>query len=764
MFKRPDPYLAIAPWTVSEKGFSDSKSRRSESIFSQGNEYMGVRGFFEEGYSGDSLLGCYYNGSFESMKIEHPYVCKGMATQGRFMVAAPNWLYTQISVDGVTLDIHKSSIKNFSRTLDMRNGILTRSFTWNISKTKSVDIVFERFVSMDNKHLGCQRVRFTSVNFTGSVAITCGVDFDVVHEFSDGRYWTMQNKEIKGLSVGAMGITTGSKQRVTSLVNIVAPEAKSISALKSDTLAACSFSLPLKAGVEIGYDRQCMNTVTFDEKIPQASVWNACVKSATPVFAKSYDAHSAKHCKAWEELWKTSTVTIDGDEGAQQGLRFCIFQLLQTYHGADTHTNVGAKGLTGEVYWGSAFWDIETYCLPFYALTCPPAAHNLIGFRHRTLPQAKAGALERGCEGARYPMVTIDGNESCGPWQYGELEIHVSAAVAFAAWHYYMITKDEKFIQTIGLELLIEISRYFASRGLWNKNDGSFGFYGVMGPDEFHMMVHNNHYTNTIVKNIFEFTCSTVPTLAKKDKTAFTALAKKTKISDTELATWKNMAKKMRSKQDPKTGLIEQFDGFFDLPHIEVAKIPLDQIPIQSHWVYTRIFERDMIKQPDVLMLQFLYGTQYTAAQKKVNFDFYEPRCAHESSLSPSIHSIIACEIGYEKMAYDYLQYSMRLDLDDFNRNTREGLHVTSMGAAWMNVTYGYAGMKTDGDLLVLSPTLPQAWNGYSFRIIYRGSLLEIAVNKEGIQLNLIEGSSLTIKLYGKSAKIGKSGFAASLQ
>ena len=410
--------------------------------------------------------------------------------------------------------------------------------------------------------------------------------------------------------------------------------------------------------------------------------------------------------------------------------------------GEDGSLNVGAKGLTGEKYSGWTFWDSETYCLPFYMFNNPEAAKNLIMYRYNTLKQAKERAIEQDCKGACYPMVTIDGTESCGVWQHGNLEIHVTAAIAYAVWHYVLNTGDKDFLYHYGAELLIETSRYFASRGAFSPKTGEFGLYGVMGPDEFHMMVHNNTYTNFIVKKMFEYTLETLAEM--KQKGLNTAL-----VSDNELAEWNEKAQKMRISYDEKTKLFEQHDGYFDLPEIDVAAIPADKVPIYKYFAYDSIFRGNMLKQPDVVLMQFFFSKDFTLEQKKANFEFYEKRCSHESSLSPAIHSIIAAEIGKEDMAYEYAKYGSRLDLDDYNRNVHQGLHITSMSAAWMNIVYGFGGMRTDSELVSFAPSIPSEWNSYKFKILLHGKILNVLVTKEKATFSLSEGE-VEIVIYGK--------------
>jgi maltose phosphorylase len=463
------------------------------------------------------------------------------------------------------------------------------------------------------------------------------------------------------------------------------------------------------------------------------------LQTSTSTYGKIYK----NNVEYWKHFWDKSDITIDGDEETQQGIRFCIFQMQQTYRGAVDGANIGAKGLTGEAYNGNAFWDTETYCLPFYLFNNPAAAKSLLDFRYKTLPQALARAKELDCAGACYPIATIDGTESCTLWQHASLQFQPTTAVAYAIAHYIHVTGDTAFLKTEGAEMLIEICRFLASRGQWSPN-GKFGYYAVMGPDEFQMMVNNNAYTNYMAKRTFEFTLQALDGINLK----------KVGCSHAELESWRNMAENMFIPYDTTTGLYEQHEGFFTLPHIDVDAIPIEDFPLYHHWSYDRIYRNDMIKQPDVLMFIFLYNQAFSLEEKRANYDYYEPRCIHESSLSPSVHSILASELGRHQEAFDFFRFATRIDLDNYNRNTGEGIHTTSIAAAWMNIVYGFGGMRSDGELLSFSPSIPVHWNGYSFSVCYRGSRIRVNVSQAEAELRVVNGLPVRIKLHGQEIEL----------
>ncbi|MBP1755392.1 MAG: glycoside hydrolase [Firmicutes bacterium] len=429
----------------------------------------------------------------------------------------------------------------------------------------------------------------------------------------------------------------------------------------------------------------------------------------------------------------------------------------QTYRGSDPTLNIGAKGLSGEGYGGKAFWDTEAYCLQFYIFNNPEAAKNLLCYRYNLLPEARERAKELDCEGACYPISTIDGIETCGAWQHSSLQIHVSGAIAYGIFNYNRICKDKEFIYSKGIEMLLEISRFYKSRVQQHPITGKYGYYGVMGVDEFHMMVNNNCFTNYLAKKAMEFTLEVVKEMKTAAEDKLNDILNKLELSQEEMEEIRDISENMYLPKN-EDGLYEQHEGFFVLPHIELDSIPVTDFPLYHNWSYDRIYRTDMIKQPDVLMMQFMYSSDFTKEIKAVNYDYYEPRCIHESSLSPSVHSIIASEIGRNKEAYEFFQFATRLDLDNYNRNTDEGLHTTSIAAAWMNIVYGFGGLRSDSEIISFSPSIPEKWDTYQFSLIYHDALLQIKVSKDKASFVVQDGTSVNVIIYDKEYTVDGNG------
>ncbi|HEX2945179.1 MAG TPA: glycosyl hydrolase family 65 protein [Clostridia bacterium] len=755
MGKLADKYLKTDPWEVAEEGFRPEYGRVSESIFSLANEYMGVRGYFEEGYGGDRLVGCYLNGVFERGRAEQAGNYKGLVFNTCYMVNTVDWLYTRIMTDGETLDLAESNISGFVRRLDMKNGVLTRELIWDTASGKSLKIIFTRFLSMTHPKLGCQRIVFEPLNFSGKVHIRSAMDFSPVHESCGKSMWLCQRKGIKNGIASILSKTAGSGQKLFSACSIQSVPARNLHFFEKGPMAGFDFDLNLVKGRQTGFEKMA---VIHAEKNPftnNKDVWKEGMETAGKYCTMPYDKVYEEQAGYWSEAWESSDITLEGDPENQQGIRYCIFQLHQTYHGEDPGLNIGAKGLTGEAYNGNAFWDTETYCLPFYLFNNPKAARNLLEYRYRTLPGAIARARELDCDGAFYPIATLDGSETCALWQHASLQLQASTAVAYGIWHYEKLYGDKEFLYGKGIEMLVEICRMLATRGQWGQRTGKYGFYSVMGPDEFEMMVNNNCYTNIMGKKTFEYALEVLEELSANAPERYTDTALRLSLSPREKTAWRKMAQKMYIPIDQATGIYEQHDGFFDLPHIDVNDIPITDFPLYHNWSYDRIYRNDMIKQPDVLMFMFLYNLEFTKEAKRANYEYYEPRCIHESSLSPSIHSIFASELGKHEEAFEFFKFATRMDLDNYNRNTREGLHTTSIAAAWMNIVYGFGGMRSDGSILQLNPTLPSRWKSYSFRILYHGVVIELKIERDRVAVRALNNTTVTVSIYGAERNIG---------
>ncbi len=764
MAKVADEYFKVDPWKVVEEGFDPARNAVSESIFSLGNEYMGIRGYFEEGSTcEEQLLGSYFNGVYENAREETPAAYKSVVKRSHFMVNAVDWIYARISIDGEKLDMNTAKLSGFVRTLDFKTGILTREFTVTTSAGKNVKFVFERFLNMEESAEGYQKITAEAVDCDAEIAITFGLDFNIVHG-KKHCFWDEAKKGVEGAVYGIIGKTLTTDQRVFSGYTLKIDADASVVTNEADKFIGCDVTAKLAAGKAVTFTKSVMNIVEKDSSVSDADLWTKGVAATKAQAEDGYAKALATNDEFWSSVWENFDVEIEGEntEKDQQGVRFCIFQLQQTYHGQDPRNNIGAKGLTGEAYSGHAFWDTETCCLPVYLFSNPKAAKNLLEFRYSTLPNAMERAHDLDCKGACYPIATLNGNEACSLWQHASTQFQPSTGVAFGIWHYEKVTDDKEFLYGHGAEMLVQICRFLASRGQFAQKSGRFGYYGVMGPDEFQVMVNHNCYTNLMAKLTFEYTLEVLKEMKADAEDKYNELKDKVGCFCDDMELWQTCIDKMYIPYDEETKIFEQHEGFFDLPHIDIHSIPVTDFPLYSHWAYDRIYRNDMIKQPDVLQFIFMHSSMFTMEQKKANYEFYEPKTIHESSLSPSIHSILAAELDKHEEALNFFGFATRMDLDNYNRNTCEGLHTTSIAAAWVNIVYGFGGMRSDADKLTFNPSIPKTWKKYSFRLVYKGAILLVSVGDE-VEFKVTNGKTLDLCVYGQDVTVDGNGVKVAL-
>jgi len=737
MGKISKEYLKIDEWKIIEEGFHKDRDLVSESLFSLGNEYCGVRGFFDEDYSGNKLIGTYYNGIYE-YGSEIPTAYKGIAKRTHFTINSTNWLKCSFEVDGEILDLNKSKFDSFYRELDFRNGLYKRWFIWKVNGYE-IHFLFERIISMTKCHEAASRITI-SANKRVKIRAKFYLDGTILH-WRDKRYY-IPKYAFNDEGVYTLQLETlSTKQTITTSMKLLGLDNEKYE--YNDGLITVSSTLNIEKK-ETQITRLVVNIANKnfeDFKLTRKT----SLLELKDLIHSGFEGIFKANTKYFDKVFSKNDIKIDGDKKNQQGIRYCIFQLEQTYHGYEKDNNIGAKGLTGEAYSGHAFWDSETYCLPYYLFSNKKAARDLLLFRYHTLAEAKKRAKDLDCDGACYPVATRNGEEACTLWQHASCQFQPSTGVSYAIYHYMNIYHDDEFMNRYGLEMLIEISKFLLGRGEYSSDNRHFGFYGVMGPDEFQLMVNHNTYTNFMAKKTFDY----LMLLKKENAYDFSRVEKKCEINSNFYKNLKLASNKMLILYDPKTKLFEQHDGFYKLPHLDINKIPNSDFPLYSHWSYDRIYRNDMIKQPDVLMFMLLYNTDFSLDQIKANYEFYEPKCIHESSLSPSVHSILAAQIGKEKEAYNFFEFATRLDLDDYNNNTNEGIHMTSIAAAWMNIVYGFLGLRSDGKYLTFNPYIPKKWKSYSLNLNVPTGSISFKISKNDIKITNT-GEVIKIKIYKK--------------
>ena len=749
-------YIIHNGWKIIEDTFHPEYNKITESLMSLGNGRIGHRANFEEKFTGETLHGNYVAGVYYPDKTRVGWWKNGYPQYFAKVLNAANWIGIDVKIGNETLDINTAKIMEFNRELNMQEGHLNRVFIVELLSGKRVKVVARRFLSIVNSEIGAIRYAVTALNFSDKITFTPYIDFDIRNEDAnyDEKFWDEVEVNVKPgegyvtaeVRKTLFHVCTGMK------INMLRNGDKfSFSADVENRTKFISNIIPviISEGETIIIEKFGINLSS--ENFPKDSLMKTAVKHLNLAFEKGFDQLELEHTQAWLEKWKTSDIIIEGDVAAQQGIRFNIFQLHQTYTGEDERLNIGPKGFTGEKYGGSTYWDTEAFCLPFYLATAPTrVARNLLIYRHKHLIKAIENGTNLGFSqgAALYPMVTMNGEECHNEWEITFEEIHRNGAIAYAIFDYIRYTDDREYLCPFGFEVLLAISRFWTQRVNWSAERQKYVILGVTGPNEYENNVSNNFHTNRIAQWTLVYTLEVIEYLRESYLSQYNELKEKWGFDEeTETSAWKNIIEKIHLPYDDKRDIFLQQDGFADKELKAADQIPEAERPINQHWSWDRILRSPYIKQADTLQSMFLFEDDYDKETIKRHFDFYEPLTVHESSLSSCIHTILAGAIGYESKAYKLYLQTARLDLDDYNNDTADGCHITSMGGTWMAFVKGFGGMRIKKGKLSFSPIIPEKWDSYSFRINFRESILEINVNSKSVRIENLSGKELSILL-----------------
>lgn len=743
----------IHPWKVVETGLDKERMRLSESLTSTGNGYMGMRGNFEEDYTGDTHLGTYIGGVWFPDKTRVGWWKNGYPLYFGKVINAVRLNGIHVEVDGETLDLNTAQVEAFYRELDMQNGLFLRRFTVRTAGG-SVQVEAERFVSLAQKELLAVRYRLTP-DYDAHVVMRPYLDANVRNLDSnyEETFWDMLEEEE---TEDALALLTKTKENpfgtprfaVSAAMSCWADGLEMAGRRLDSGYVETRYEGDVAAGEDVVMEKYalCFTSRDYDEKV----LSTLSLKAAARAREVGYDALRDAHTAVWRDRWAGCDVTIQGDDAAQQGIRFNLFQLLSTYSGDDARLNIGPKGFTGEKYGGATYWDTEAYCLPVYmAIAGQDVAKQLLLYRWLQLDGAYHNARQQGLKGALYPMVTFTGVECHNEWEITFEEIHRNGAIAHAIFNYATYTGDMDYMLREGLDVLCGVARFYTDRVHFSNRHGKYMIHGVTGPNEYENNVNNNWYTNRIA-------AWSIGLFVTQARRASQERRRELAITEDELAHMVDVVEKMYYPEDAELGIFVQHDTFLDKELMPAADIPAGERPINQHWSWDHILRSCFIKQADVLQGLYFLNHLYDVETIHRNFDFYEPMTVHESSLSPCVHSILAAQLGYRQKAVEMYQRTARLDLDNINNDTDDGLHITSMAGSWLAIAHGFAGMRTT-DGLSLSPFLPDAWQGYAFQFHYRGRVIRVSVRPGQALVELLQGKPLKMTLCGQEQTLSDS-------
>ena len=727
-------------WTLATEGYDPLRESSTESRFTVSNGFLGVRGgrAVTPGARWVVPPRTYVAGVFDTPSAEQTVPV---------LVPAASWLQARISIPGKPLVHHPFEVPSHRMALDMKRGLVMTDWSHQAGAV-SMRLRTLRLVSLSERAVGLQVIRLEVDEGEAEIALEVGfegfdlglictrIDAGLVEwrtHFSGKRLamatalnFQLDGHEIPAEVSGPLRYSWRWKTRPGQ----VAWLERMVSLVRSDNNA----SDPGPAA------REKLETA-------RQAGWRGILRS---------------HEEAWKKRWDASDVAIDGDEAAQRALRFSIYHLISAANPSDDTVSIGARALTGDDYHGHVFWDTEIYLLPFYTWTWPEAARAALMYRFHTLNGARQKAAGMGWRGALYAWESTDTGLETTPTQVvgpdrrvipvlcGTMEQHISADVAYAVWQYWQITGDDEFFRTAGAEILLETARFWASRALVEA-DGRCHIRGVIGPDEYHEEIDDNAYTNVMARWNIRRALELIEILRERWPETWERLSSKLYLRQAELDEWRQVADSIADGLAPKTGLFEQFAGFFGLECVDLNEYAGRSVPMDVVLGRERTQNTQVVKQADVVALLALLPEEFPGEMAVNNFRYYEPRCGHGSSLSPAMHGVAAARIGDAEKALQYFRQSAAIDLSDSVVGIGGGVHIAALGANWMVAVLGFAGLETRSDGISLDPKLPSAWRKMAFAVQWRGRSLKIRINQEEQTLEATQesGEPMTLSVRG---------------
>ncbi|OPX30636.1 MAG: hypothetical protein B1H08_01160 [Candidatus Omnitrophica bacterium 4484_171] len=729
-------YIKDESWLIKENQWEKKLQNVRESQFALGNGYLGTRGVLEE-IPYDSMPGTYIAGVYDKM-----------ASQVAEIVNLPNPFNFKFTVNGEKLGVIAMDVVEHKRILNLKNGILLRHTLYKNSKKSRFDYHSLRFVSMSDKNIGVMQIVITPLDKPCIIDINTGIDVSVYNTgvLTEGRKRHFRVKELsQERNAGYLTVETMEKKHVVMCWEGFYYEADGKKVFAKDNI----FRLKLKKRQKVIFTK-----IFYMKRFSPSEDITRCKRNSFnkfyKVFHSSLDYILRRHIKAWEKLWDKADVIVESKRSLQQNLRFGIYHMLIAGSSGNGFSSIGARTLSGEGYRGHVFWDSEIFLMPFYLFTVPEVSRNMLIYRYRRIDAAKEIAKRSGFKGAMFPWESAGtGFEDTPGWAKDidgsivrifthKMEHHITADIAYAVYLYYLATGDGRFMREYGYEIIFETARFWASRVRYDRRNNVYHIDHVIGPDEFHIDICDNAYTNVMAKWNMLIAHKMFCVLRRQSPRMHSLLKKKLKLASGEARMWKKIASLLPLLVN-KNGVIEQFKGYFKLRKVTAAATDENGFPVVSGKLKTKDFAKtQLIKQADVLMLMYLLPDLFPYRAKKINYDFYIKRVMHKSSLSPSIHAAMACECGQLQQAYNLFNFSLHIDISNVYGNTAEGIHAASLGGTWQAVIFGFAGVTIKKGRLFINPRLPHGWQAIVFSLLWRGDVIKLRLTNDTIKIKIV--------------------------
>ncbi len=723
-------------WYLTQDGYEPTRERAFEALFAVGNGYAGVRGSLPEG-TAHGAPATYLGGVYDDGPVP------GAPPE---LAVGPNWTDLRVYVGGEPLTPDGTETIQHRRGLDMRQAIFWREWICRDRAGRTTRTYLARLASLADRHVLVQSVVVVPEDHAGPVVLES--------RFAVPRRADGQPHPVRVLRAEADAVVLEWEiRRGVAIAFAIGHQAwpavtPGVEIDGGEIIARWTFHG--SPGRSVRLDRFAVAFTSQDTAAPA----DAALARLREVMARGAVVATRSHICRWDRLWAEADLRVEGDPSAQKALRFAAYHLSSAANPETDRASIGARALTGPGYKGHVFWDTEIYMFPFFVFTQPEAARALLMYRYRTLPAARLNARQLGYQGALYAWESADTGEETTPSfalaadgtvipiLTGQLEDHISADVAYAVWQYWQATGDDDFFREAGAEILVETARFWASR-CRRGPDGLYHIYRVIGPDEYHEGVDDNAYTNVMAQWNLQRAAEAVYTLQQRWPDDWRRLFEKLRLDFGEPQEWTRISARMYTGFDPKTGLFEQFRGYFSLEEIDLSAYRDRKVPMDVLLGPERVRRSKIIKQPDVVLLIYLLWDRFPAEVRRANFEYYEPRTAHGSSLSLGVHAAVAARLGYTDKALAYFRQAAEIDLADRMGNVAAGVHAGALGGLWQAAVLGFLGLRLTADGLTFSPRLPAGWGRVDLVLHWLGRRLAVAATREPRRLQLrLEGQN----------------------
>ncbi|MBU9857716.1 glycoside hydrolase family 65 protein [Rahnella bonaserana] len=731
----------IQPQILHEAPFSPHRLNKYASLHACGNGRIGIRGCHEEAYT-DQQRGMFVAGFYH----------RANATEVTELVNLPDITGMRIELNGESLSLLSGTLESCKRELRTMNGELYRELVWQSAGGQRFRIETRRFVSLSRLALVASRLTVTALDADAHLSMSTGIDATLTNSGRQHLNECSVRVFDQNVLQGEYGTTDGQQKAIITSQCLFPARASSSFSAKNRQLLQ-HISLPLTAGEAVTLEKFSWIATSLDaDFLPENTFAARCLEALLAHAQQGYGHLLMENTRHWQHYWQTSRVCVESDDPQDQcALDFALYHLKLMIPAHDARASVAAKGLTGEGYKGHVFWDTEIFILPFALLNAPEQARKLLEYRYLNLVQAQEKARRNGYQGALFPWESAFSGEEETP-EFAAINIrtgqrqrvasalaehHLVADIAYATVGYFQATLDREFMQEMGLALLKETARFWMSRA--ERRGNRLEILNVIGPDEYTEHVDNNAFTNYMAQYNVKAACVYLREFDHQDEAFFGQAA--------------DFLTQLYLPQPDEQGVIAQDDSFLSKPQCDLTTYKSQQGTQAILLDYSRaeINAMQVLKQADVVMLMHLLPAQFTPQCHAASLNFYEARTIHDSSLSKSVHAVVAARSGQVAQALQFYREACRIDLGEEPHSSDDGIHAAATAAIWTGAVMGFAGLDYQSGELHFRPSLPQGWTRLQFPLCWRGTRLTVSLERQQFTLSKTDAQPLKVWINGLS-------------